>query len=426
MRFAKVWQRLLPVERAVVEGIVFDDDKGLIVASVRARKGAGSRCGICGRRCPGYDQGEGRRRWRTLDLGVIPAYLEADAPRVTCPTHGVVVASVPWARHGAGHTYAFDDQVAWLATHCSKSAVCQLMRVTWRSVGSIVTRVVADARSVRDPLENLRRIGIDEISYKKGHKYLVVVVDHDTGTLIWAKEGRDAATVEAFFDELGTARCEQIALISADAAEWISAVAEVRCPNALRCMDPFHVVAWATDALDEVRRQVWNAARQGGMRELAGELKGARFALWKNPEDLTERQSARLAWIAQANEPLFRAYLLKEQLRHVFKLRGAGGMAMFREWLGWAARSQIGPFVKLAIDMRRHLPAIDAALAHGLTNARVEAVNTKIRLLQRVAFGYRQPKALIAMAMLALGGCCPPLPGRAPWPPVRSGAACFC
>jgi transposase len=149
------------------------------------------------------------------------------------------------------------------------------------------------------------------------------------------------------------------------------------------------------------------------MKALATDLKGARFALWKNPEDLTENQKPKLAWVAKANAPLYRAYLLKEQLRQVFKLRGAGGMAMLREWLAWASRSQIPAFVELAATIRNHRSAIDAALTHGLSNARVESVNTKIRLLQRVAFGYRDPEALIAMAMLSLGGCCPQLPGRA-------------
>jgi transposase len=174
VRNAKLWERLLGVERTVVEDVVFDEDEEVIVASVRPRKGATRRCGICERRCPGYDQGEGRRRWRTLDLGSIPTWLEAEAPRVACREHGVVVASVPWARHDSGHTYRFDDMVAWLATHCSKTAVKELMRVAWRTVGSIVTRVVADARTVKDPFEGLTRIGIDEISYKKGHRYLVV------------------------------------------------------------------------------------------------------------------------------------------------------------------------------------------------------------------------------------------------------------
>ena len=412
MRLAKVWQRLLGVERTVVEGVVFDEDDEVIVASVRPRKGAKSRCGICERRCPGYDQGDGRRRWRSLDLGTVLAYLEADAPRVSCPEHGVVVASVPWARHGAGHTYGFDDQAAWLAKHGSKTAVQQLLRVSWRTVGAIVGRVVADARAERDPLEGLRRIGIDEISHRKGHKYLVVVVNHDTGALVWARADRTRESVRAFFDELGPQRCAQIRLVSADAADWIADVVAERCPNAIRCMDPFHVVAWATRALDEVRRQVWNAARKQGMKAAAGAMKGARFALWKNPEDLTANQAATLAWIAKANHRLYRAYLIKEQLRAVFELKDVRGVAMLDKWLAWACRCRIGPFVEVATMVRRQRVAIEAALLHGLSNARIEAVNTKIRLLQRVAFGYREPEALVAMAMLGLGGFCPSLPGR--------------
>jgi transposase len=413
VRNARLWEKLLGVNGTVVENVVLDEDAEVVVASVRARKGARGRCGICQRKCPGYDRGEGRRRWRALDLGTVPTWLEADAPRVRCPEHGVVVASVPWARHGAGHTRGFDDMAAWLATHCAKSAVEELMRVAWRTVGSIVTRVAADARAATDPLDKLVRIGIDEISYKKGHKYLVVVVDHDTGKLVWAKPGRDKKTLGAFFDALGEERCRQIRLVSADGAGWIATVVADRCKNATRCMDPFHVVQWCTDALDEVRREVWNAARNGGMKTLAGDLKGARFALWKNPEDLTANQEARLSWVQATNQRLYRAYLLKEQLRQVFKLRGDAGIALLKVWLAWASRSKLEAFVELARSIRNHRAAIEAALVHGLTNARVESVNTKIRLLQRVAFGYRDPEALIAMAMLDLGGCCPDLPGRA-------------
>lgn len=348
-----------------------------------------------------------------MDLGTIRAYLEADSPRVRCPDHGVIAAQVPWARHGAGHTYAFDDTAAWLVTHCSKSAVRDLLRVAWRTVGAIVTRVVADAEAGSDRFANLRRIGIDEISYKRGHRYLTVVVDHDTGVLLWAHPGRDQKTLEKFFDRLGDERCEAITLVSADAAEWIANVVGARCKNAELCLDPFHIVQWATKALDEVRREVWNAERKNGQKAAARELKSARYALWKNPEDLTERQGAKLASIAATNQRLYRAYLLKEQLRQVFALKGAKGIALLDAWLKWARRCQIPSFVKLAKAITEHRAGIDVALTHGLSNARVESVNTKLRLLTRIAFGFRSPEALVALALLDLGGLCPPLPGRA-------------
>lgn len=332
---------------------------------------------------------------------------------MSCPEHGPTVVQVPWARHGAGHTRAFDDQVAWLAVHTSKTAVCELMRVAWRTVGAIVARVVAEARAASDPFDGLVRIGIDEISYKRGHRYLTIVVDHDSGRLVWAAPGRDKKTLEGFFDLLGDERAAKLEVISADAAEWIQTVVETRAPNAALCMDAFHVVAWATDALDVVRRETWNEARRGGATDHARELKHARFALWKNPEDLTWRQERKLAWIAKVNQRLFRAYLLKEQLRAVFKYRHRSAIGMLHAWLTWAARCRIPAFVELGRKIRRHLPGIQAALDHDVTNALIESTNTKLRLLTRIAYGFKSPDALIALALLDRGGYCPNLPGRA-------------
>ena len=179
MRNVRLWRGLLGVDkRTVIEDIEFDqegaDGVQLVVARVRPRSGVSRRCGRCGRRAPWYDRGEGRRRWRGLDWGTVQVVLEADAPRVNCPAHGPTVVAVPWARHHAGHTLGFDDTVAWLAVACSKTAVCELMRIAWRTVGAIVARVWADADKTVDRFANLRRIGIDEISYKRHHKYLYV------------------------------------------------------------------------------------------------------------------------------------------------------------------------------------------------------------------------------------------------------------
>ena len=146
---------------------------------------------------------------------------------------------------------------------------------------------------------------------------------------------------------------------------------------------------------------------------MARELKDARFALWKNPEDLTTRQQAKLALIERTNQPLYRAYLLKEQLRQVFHLRQPWrALRLLDDWLIWARRCRLPAFVKLARSITDHRDGIEAALRHDLSNARVESMNTRLRLLTRIAFGFRSPDALIALAMLSLGGYCPPLPGR--------------
>jgi transposase len=282
-----------------------------------------------------------------------------------------------------------------------------------------VAGVAADAEQASDRFAGLTRIGIDEIAYKRGHRYLTVVVDHDTRRLVWAAPGHDTTTLGRFFDALGPQRCEQVRPVSADAAEWIARVVAARCPTAILCTDPFHVARVGQRRAGpgpsgglERRPQAW----PGG---LAGELKGARYALGKNPEDLTGRQRRRLAWIAKVNDRLYRAYLLKEELRLVFRLKGVRATVLLEAWLGWARRCRIPAFVRLARAITEHRAAIQAALTHGLSNGLVESVNTKIRLLTRVAFGFKSSDALIALAMLSLGGLCPPLPGRPQRPTDR-------
>jgi transposase len=322
----------------------------------------------------------------------------------------VVVCAVPWARHGSRFTRAFEDQAAWLAVNTSKSAVAELMRVAWRTVGAICERVCDEAQREVDLLDGLRRIGIDEISHRKGQRYLTVVVDHDTGRLVWAAAGRDRKTVERFLDELGETRCKQITLVSCDMASWIAGPVADRLPDAVRCVDPFHVISLATDALDEVRREVWNEARKAQNMALAKDLKGARYALWKNPENLTDRQAAKLSQIQHTNRPLYRAYLLKEQLRQIYRLPADAAIELLDEWIAWARRCRLPSFVKLARTITAQRAGIVAAIEHGLSNARVEAINTQIRMITRRAYGFHSPGALIALAMLSLAGLCPPLP----------------
>jgi transposase len=190
-------------------------------------------------------------------------FLEGPAPRVICRQHGVIVAAVPWARHGSWFTTAFEDQAAWLTAHTAKSTVSVLMRTSWRSVTSMVARVVAEARAGVDRREGLRRIGIDDKSYKKGHQYLMVVVDHDTGRVVWASE-----------------------------------------------------------VVDEVRRRITRDTKAAGQPLSLG---STRWALLKAPEHLTGTQQGTLAQIKKTNGPLYRAYLIKEQLREVFAVKGEAG-----------------------------------------------------------------------------------------------------
>ena len=177
--------------------------------------------------------------------------------------------------------------------------------------------------------------------------------------------------------------------MSCDDADWITRPISERCPRAVIYLDPWHIVKAATDALDDVRRTVWNEARRSGNKQLAKQLKGARFALWKRPEKLTDRQHAKLAFIQKLNAPIYRAYLLKEQLRATYHAATIDdALKLLDGWLKWARRSRLEPFVKLARRITEQRVRVEAALRHSLSNARVEQVNTQIRLIIRRGFGY--------------------------------------
>lgn len=410
VRGKKMLARALGVESAVcgrVEELM--EEPGFVV-HIRLRARDEGRCSQCQRVCAGYDQSAIRRRWRTHALGLGKTVVEAVVPRVRCPEHGVRVAHVPWARPRSRFTASFEDMLAWLTLRTDRTTVCSLHQVAWRTLGAILARVGDDMREQAPPLDGITRIGIDEVSYRKGHRYLTIVVDHDTGRLLWAHQGHSKATLRKFFKKLGKRRCRRIQLVSADAAGWIAAVVSEMCPNAKRCMDPFHVVAWVTKALDQVRRALWNKLRKRGESERAASMKGSRWALLKNPENLTKKQRTTLGQLKDDNRDLFAAYLLKEQLRDVFKSKDWQGVIMLRWWIEMAKKSRLAPFKRVAKSIEKHAEAIDAALVNGLSNGRLEGVNTKLKLLTRLAYGFHSHKPLIALAMMKLGGLGPDLP----------------
>ena len=355
MRNSRIFAAGLGDHNMVIENLTIETETSrgknptsseVLVFSVRPKAAQANRCSRCRRRCPGYDSGDGTRRWRTLDVGATKAYLRAAAPRVRCGEHGVVVADVPWARPGAKHTYLFEDTCAWLTAHAAMSVVAMFLRVAWRTIAAIVGRVVADGRHTNDLLAGLTRIGIDEIAYRKGHRYLTCVIDHATGRLVWAAEGRNKDTLTRFFDELGVERAASLTHVSCDGAEWIHAVVTERAPAAVICLDPFHVVAWAMKALDKVRVRTMT---QSGNRD-----RHAMWAVRKNPAGLSGEQRTSLAAIQATNKTLYRAYLLKEQLRELLQTKGTDGRQLLAGWLSWAKHCRIPEFVKLAATIDRY------------------------------------------------------------------------
>jgi transposase len=318
--------------------------------------------------------------------------------RVNCPRCGVVVELVPWAQPVSRFTHLFEEAVGYLAQRTDKTTIAGLARIAWATVGAIIERVI-ERFGARDRLEDLRNIGIDEISYRRHHKYVTVVVDHDRGRVVWAAEGRNADTLDRFFVELGPKRCRKLRTISTDMSESYLSVIRRRARGAVLVIDRFHVQRLVHDALDEVRRA---QVREHSGSEEGRAIKKTRWVLHKNPWNLTQGETEKLAAVQHSNRKLYRAYLLKETLCALLDGGRRTAAHKLEEWIAWALRSRLDPFRKAARTVRKYLDGIMAYLRTGLSNGRSEGLNAKIRTITVRSYGFHQVSNLIALVFL----CC--------------------
>ena len=442
-----LFKALFNVNNAVFEGVEVKQSPDGVVSiffDVRPYKRFSHICPHCGRVCPGYDRGA-PRLWRSLDFAGALVYLRSAVPRVCCPEHGVVTAAVPWAFVDSGFTRDFDLQVAWTARYLPRSRIAELMRIDWDTVGRCVKRAQAhlDPNAEKRRLSGLVRIGVDETSYRKGHKYITVVVNHDTGEVVWVHDGHGKSVFELFFKQLTPEQRASILFVSGDGARWIDDCIAEYVPQAQRCVDPFHVVQWSMDSLDKVRLQIWRDIRKENQKiskEIKGEgkehlketlkegesnaraIKASAYALGKAPEHLTDLQQSRLELIAATQPVLYRAYRLKEELRLILKMPLEPARDCLKKWYWRASHSRIEPMKELARKIKRHTGNILNTIEHGLSNARIEATNNTIKLCIRRAYGFRNVENLIPFVMLVCSKVQIPLPNR----PLGAGSTHKC
>lgn len=417
MRVTTVFKRLLRLDDVNVVDVVWLTRLIVVTVELRRRRLICPHCTF--KTSARYDCRDLPSRWRHLDLGVWQVEIRCTLRRLRCPGHGVVVEQVPFARPGAHLTRDFDDLLAWLATRMDKTAIARLCRVSWRTVGRACQRVVA-AELDPNRLDGLFRIGVDEISWRKHHKYLTLVVDHDRGCVVWGAEGKTAATLDGFFDELGSQRGALIEAVSMDLGPaYLKSVQTVgHAPQAIVCADVFHLVKLVGDALDEVRRELWQELRRLPDPEYAKAFKGSRWALLKNPADLTDNQAVQLAKIKRSRGGIWRAYEMKEQFRAILAadIEPADAIVSLDRWITRALRSRLAPFVKAARTMRDRRGIIINAIEQRINNGRVEGQNTKVRLIIRRGYGFHSATAALALVMLSCGPITLTLPHEQPRP----------
>jgi transposase len=402
VRVTTVFNRMLGLDGGSVVRVEFTDDGLVVTLRRRARL---HRC-PCGTRVSGrYDRSV--RRWRHVDAGVTKVWLEAEVARIWCPScQRVRTEQVPWARPNARHSWVFEDTVAWLATRMDKTGVAELMRCSWEAVDRIIARVV-DGRLDDSRLDGLARIGVDEISYLRGHRYLTVVVDHDAGRVVWVGEGRGTETLEAFYKQLGYLRCKKLQAVTMDGSTAYIGATRRMAPKATICFDAFHIIKWANEAVEAAFRSSAIPALKAQMQQSHTNLpwRKARFALRAGRQNLRPEHKKLLRIIRAEREALHEVYILKEELRDLFQIVQPNRAAAYlRRWIQRAGTSSSTAFKALAQKIIQHAHGIIAAVELGLSNSRSEGINTKIRVIQRRGYGHPKSQSLATMIYLCCSG----------------------
>ena len=461
MRVTSAFSRLLDLPGVWVRSVGFEPDRVLVTVALRRRW---LQCPKCSYSTPHRENTQRHySAWRHLDLGRWRLEVHARLRRLRCPEHGVHVEGVPFARDGARFTCDFEDLVAWLATKTDKTATCRLTRVDWQTIGRIIERVGEELID-GDRLTGLFEISVDEVAWRKGHRYLTLVGDHARGCVVWGTEGKGQAAADEFFAELDPppeaarpehaeephqapepaimvpfgpcptvpaghgipaawiepsseiepaifARASRLRAVSMDMTGGYAKSVREHAPQATIVIDNYHVVQLATKALDEVRREHWNELRHAGQAAAAKQFKHDRWALLKNPDDLTDRQAGTLAAIRAAGGKLARAWAMKEMLRAIF----APGLTveavdeLLDRLLARLSRCRLHPFIRLGKTIRKHRQGILAARRLKLSNARAEALNNKAKLIVRRAYGFHSAQAALALIHLTCGPVTPTL-----------------
>lgn len=379
----------------MVEGCGFDVSQKRLDIRIDFKRGGAFPCPVCGKAgCKAYDTEE--RTWRHLNFFEHETYLHAFVPRVQCPDCGIKTAAVPWARPGSGFTLLFEALVLAMAKQMPVKAVAGIVREYDTRIWRILQYHVQEARS-REDFSKVRRVGMDETSRRKGHRYVSFFMDMDRRKLLFGTPGKDAATVEAFARDLEAHGGDpaQIREATLDMSPALIQGAKEHLPHAQLTFDKFHAVKLVNEALEEVRREEQKSHQ---------ELKRSRYLWLRNPRNLRRDEEDRLdVLLGQSNLKTGRAYRIKLAFQGLYDEHVSTAEAYLKHWYFWATHSRMAPIIKVAHTIRGHWEGILRWFHSGLTNALLEGTNSLIQAAKAKARGYRSEEYLLTIAYLIAG-----------------------
>ena len=406
MHLKTILNRVHPLKSFVyAKARMIDSPEGpTIEVTIEPRANSRPFCSGCGRRRRGYDRQPHPRRFQFIPLwGMAVSFLYA-MRRVDCPRCGVTVEMVPWAE-GKNHlTVAYRWFLARWAKRLAWKEVADAFRTTWENVFRSVKMAVGWGLDHRD-LSGIAAIGVDEIQWRKGHKYLTLVyqIDGHCQRLLWVGKDRTAKSFLRFFRMLGRERSEALKFVCSDMWKPYLKVIAKKAGQAIHILDRYHLMARMNKAIDEVRAEEAKRLKQKGKRPV---LKHARWCLLKRPENLTGRQAEKLSELLKCNLKAVRAYLLREDFQRFWEYRSPHWARRFlKEWCTRTMRSKIEPMKKVAGTLRSHEALIlNWFRAKGrLSSGVVEGLNTKVKVTLRKSYGFRTSEAIELALYHSLG-----------------------
>ena len=358
------------------------------------------RCPHCGEASPGYDAR--RREWRNLDAWGYKTFLVCNVPRIRCPEHGVVTIRVPWAEGSSRYTAQFEAEVIGWLKEASVQAVSRRMRLSWNAVDGIMQRAVARGLARREP-EAVRRLSVDETSFRRRHRYVTVVSNPETGHVLHVAHGRGREALAAFYEGLGEKRRAAVESVSMDMwAPYVSATRAMIPDAAMKiAFDRFHVAGHLGDAVDRVRRMEHRKL----MKEGNGILTGTRWQWLKGPGRKTHAEKLAFARLRAGTHRTARAWELKEAASNLWNYRSrTWALAGWHHWLEWASGSGLEPVLKVSRMIRRHLWGIVNAIILRATNGPAEGINSRIKTVKVRSRGFRNRERFANAILFHLGG----------------------
>lgn len=383
-----------------VTEVTLDRPSGALVVKVSVAEGVSLACPRCGRSCPGYDRRV--RRWRHLDTCQYTTILEAQVPRLTCPEHGVVTASVPWAEADSGFTQLFEALVIDWLKEASTSAVARQWRLSWGAIDRIMQRAVARGLARRDTLSP-QRLCVDETSFRRRHDYVTVVTDPRAGHVLYVADDRRAESLRPFYDALSCAQKAGIEAVAMDMWPAYINTTLAHVPDAREkiAFDRFHVAKLLGEAVDQVRRQENSQLRRQGRDD----LKGSRYVWLTRLANMTTAQRERFRSLRQGSLKTARAWAIKDLAAQLWCYRSrTWASKAWRRWLGWALRCQLPPVRKAALTIKAHLWGMLNAIVLQQNNSHAEGMNSRIQRIKQRACGFRNKERFRQAIYFHLGG----------------------